>query len=187
MPKLTKVCKLCCDNVATFDFMSLTTKCNHKVCRACINQHINQYLNTKGTTKIECFEIGCKALMEYQDMKRVASRDLVERYEHLSFREAIRQIPDFRWCKNPRCGSGQEHFEKENSPIMICVACEKMTCYTHDVPWHEGRTCEQYEIEKGTIEGATRDAIERETKCCPKCGFRIYKYGERVFLTLSYP
>ncbi|CAG8587108.1 14705_t:CDS:2, partial [Racocetra persica] len=176
---LTIECHICCGNALVSDFVNITTKCNHKVCRACVNQHINYHLNTKGITKIECFELSCKALMEYQDMKRVASKDLFERYEHLSFREAIRQIPDFRWCKNPTCGSGQEHFEKENSPIMICDACGKMTCYTHDVSWHEGLTCAEYEIVKGTIEGATRDAIERETKNCPECGARIYKYGEK--------
>ncbi|CAG8756300.1 824_t:CDS:2, partial [Gigaspora rosea] len=98
-------------------------------------------------------------------------------YEYLSFREAIRQIPDFRWCHNQNCGSGQEHLGKDISPIMICIACGKLNCFTHDVIWHVGRTCTEYEAEKNTIEGATRDTIERETKTCPGCGIRIYKYG----------
>ena len=31
---------------------------------------------------------------------------------------------------------------------------------------------------------ATLDAIECETKACPKCQMRIYKTGERLFLIL---
>ncbi|RIB23094.1 hypothetical protein C2G38_2033046 [Gigaspora rosea] len=163
--------------------MSLTTRCDHKICRDCINQYINKQLNEKGIVKIECLANHCNFLMEYEDMKRVASKDLIERYEYLSFREAIRQIPDFRWCHNQNCGSGQEHLGEDISPIMICIACGQMNCFTHDVIWHDGRTCTEYEAEKNTIEGATRDTIERETKTCPGCGIRIYKYGGCTHMT----
>ncbi|CAI2189420.1 5179_t:CDS:2 [Funneliformis geosporum] len=182
---MPKECKICCNDLPVTEFMSSTTKCGHKnICRACLNKTINYQLNTKGNVEIECLETNCKVLMEYEDMKRVASNDLFERYDHLCFRQAIRRMPDFRWCKNPNCGSGQEHFERDDAPIMICVACEKLTCYTHDVPWHEGRTCSQYDIERQTTEGATRDTIDRETKPCPKCHIRIYKSGEKSVLDL---
>ncbi|CAG8757563.1 6287_t:CDS:2 [Gigaspora margarita] len=113
--------------------------------------------------------------MEYDDMKRVANVDLFERYDYLCLHQAIRKMEDFRWCSNLICGSGQEHFERDSAPIMICKACEQKTCYKHAIPWHEGRTCAEYDIEKETPDGSTRDAIERETKPCPKCQIRIFK------------
>lgn len=77
----------------------------------------------------------------------------------------------------------------DKAPIMICFACKQKTCYTHDVPWHEGRTCAQYDLEKATTEGATIDAINRETKPCPKCQIRIFKNGLKhvIDFTLNYP
>jgi hypothetical protein len=31
------------------------------------------------------------------------------RYDSLSLVQALRNMPDFRWCKNAGCGSGQIH------------------------------------------------------------------------------
>ncbi|CAG8701942.1 10879_t:CDS:2, partial [Dentiscutata erythropus] len=156
-------CAICCDDVPVTNFMSTTTKCNHKVCRTCLNKHIDYQLNGKGNVEIN----DCKVLMEYEDMKRITSEDLFKRYDHLCLRQAIRKLEDFRWCSDA-CGSGQEHFEQDNAPIMVCAACGKMTCYKHSIPWHEGRTCAEYDIEIEAPEGATLHAIERETKPCPK-------------------
>jgi hypothetical protein len=65
----------------------------------------------------------------------------------------------------------------DKAPIMICAACKKKTCYTHDVPWHEDLTCAQYDVVRATTEGATQDTLNRETKPCPKCQIRIFKNG----------
>ncbi|RIA92139.1 hypothetical protein C1645_765838 [Glomus cerebriforme] len=173
----TKECTICCNDIPIADFTIFTTKCNHRICHACLLKHMNYLLNGKGKTNIECLTSDCHEIMEYEDIKRVADKDLFERYDHLCFRQAIRKMPDFRWCKNPTCGSGQEHFERDKAPIMICVACKEKTCYTHDVPWHEDRTCAQYDLEKVTTEGATKDTIDRETKPCPECQIRIFKDG----------
>ncbi|CAG8441738.1 5799_t:CDS:2 [Dentiscutata heterogama] len=188
MPKTRNFeCNICYNDVPVVDFMRTSTKCNHRICRECLNKNINTQLNSKGNTEIKCLKSNCEVLMDYEDMKRVASEDLFERYEYLCLRQAIRKMPDFRWCSNPECGSGQEHFERDKAPIMVCIECEKMTCYKHEVPWHEGRTCAEYDIEKGTPEGATSYAIERDTKPCPKCKVRIYKTGGCTHMKCTNP
>lgn len=80
----TKECKICSEDIHITDFISSTTKCNHKdICRTCLNKNINFQLNTKGNPEIECLEHACKVKMEYEDIKRIASKDLFERYIYI--------------------------------------------------------------------------------------------------------
>ena len=50
----------------------------------------------------------------------------------------------FRWCA-AGCGWGQEHPEGDSSPLIICNQCRKLTCFTHQAPWHDGMTCYEFD------------------------------------------
>ena len=60
---------------------------------------------------------------------------------------------------------------------MNCEACGDKSCFTHDIPWHQGLTCSEYETIKRGVDKATEKYIKKETKPCPSCGVRIVKTG----------
>ncbi|CAG8522410.1 16537_t:CDS:2 [Dentiscutata heterogama] len=176
---LSQECNICIEKKSPTLFLVATSKCKHdkNICRGCVERHIDARLCGKGDVSIQCPFEGCKQIIEHNDVKRIVNRELFERFDTLSLRQALRIMPDFRWCKNSRCGSGQIHYERDDAPIMTCRSCGEKSCYTHDVPWHENMSCQQYEEKRKESEAATNHYLMKHTKPCPKCGTHIEKNG----------
>ncbi|CAG8484945.1 2224_t:CDS:2, partial [Scutellospora calospora] len=97
-------------------------------------------------------------------------------FDDVCLKLALQSDPDFRWCQSgSECGSGQIHVEGNKSPKMICEKCGKATCYTHNASWHEGITCNEYDIKNGKTDIESQAYLEKNTKPCPKCGIHIQK------------
>lgn len=90
------------------------------------------------------------------------------RYDDRSAREALCSIPDFVWCLNPKCSSGQIHSEGHAEPIFRCHACSFRTCTVCDKPWHEGQLCGKMEaMSVKEQETASASTIKRTSQRCP--------------------
>lgn len=76
-------------------------------------------------------------------------------------------------CMGPDCGSGQ--IQVGDDPMMICEACSFKTCAKHKWPWHEGQTCEEFDVDDKQIERleeaeATAKLLAKEhAQICPNC------------------
>jgi hypothetical protein len=46
---------------------------------------------------------------------------------------------------SPGCESGQIHEDADAGPIMTCNHCGFKSCVIHQMPFHEGETCSQYD------------------------------------------
>jgi hypothetical protein len=64
-------------------------------------------------------------------------------YDALTTKAAYDRIPNFRWCINKDCDSGQVH--ASGKPKFRCQACKKSHCVEHGVVWHKGETCGEYD------------------------------------------
>ncbi|EUC67527.1 IBR domain protein [Rhizoctonia solani AG-3 Rhs1AP] len=126
-------------------------------------------------------------VLSYEDiLAGVNDEEVVARYERLLLRRALDQLPNFVWCKNPQCSSGQFHDNDPTScPNVKCDACGHESCFVHDTPWHQGLTCSQYDskmkrsAQTGKIR-ANEAYISKHAKACPNpgCGRVIEKgYG----------
>ena len=63
-------------------------------------------------------------------------------YQTLSFRYAISESENFRWCT---CGYGQVHAGGVEQPIITCLLCDRRSCFHHEGAWHENLTCDEYD------------------------------------------
>ncbi|KAJ3320650.1 hypothetical protein HDU76_000262 [Blyttiomyces sp. JEL0837] len=172
-----KACTVCHDNVTKSSFSKLTATCAHEdsVCKKCMERHCEAEVNTKGDIQVKCPI--CRTVLDHNEVKEAASKDIFTRYDVLLLRRALQAMPDFRWCKVSTCGAGQIH-DPSGGPIMFCFACRAKSCYTHDVPWHAGLTCREFDATtESSGDFASEAYIERHAKECPKCRMRIVKNG----------
>ncbi|CAG8437664.1 10520_t:CDS:2 [Ambispora gerdemannii] len=71
--------------------------------------------------------------MAESNVKKFASNQVFGRYQKLSLVSVLSQMPDFHWCSNPGCGSGQIHYEGQAAPIMTCQSCFQKSCVIHSL------------------------------------------------------
>lgn len=178
-------CAVCGETKEVDDFPDhITQACDHEVstCRDCLQSWIASSLESKFWDQIRCSE--CSEVLKHSDMKASASDDVFQKYDRLVTRAALSGNLDFRWCINPRCESGHIHTSGTSNPIFRCRSCGFKACAIHNIAWHEGETCEQFDIRTDPVkrkkaeEDASIKNIMETTKVCPGkgCGKRIYKH-----------
>ncbi|PKK62659.1 hypothetical protein RhiirC2_870083 [Rhizophagus irregularis] len=176
----TRECTICLET--KLNYHRITSKCIHEVvvCLECINRYIDTNIDKFETIiqfdqnakiKITCPVPMCNKLMERDDIKKIATKEIYERYDFLTFKLAIQKNPRFRWCQ-ASCGSGQIHIGED--PIFMCKGCDKNSCYTHGILWHENQTCEKYDEINKPLEIASERYLSKSTRC-PKCNLYIDK------------
>ncbi|CAJ0757131.1 16118_t:CDS:2, partial [Entrophospora sp. SA101] len=173
-----KECIICVEERPPKSFVIISNNCNHNanICDECVNKYIEGNLNDKGDINIKCPFIGCDVILDNYEIKNLVNDNLYQRYDELALRKALQQMPDIRWCKNPKCKSAQSHIGSESEPILTCRDCGTKSCFTHDSLWHEGLTCQQYDKIDKNKNKATQKYLAKHTKPCPKCG-SILNYG----------
>lgn len=143
----TKDCNICAETKVLTEFPQeeITELCSHEpgVCMACIQKSIRVNFSTKVWNQIHCPE--CHALLDYHHVHKYADEETFARYENMSLRAAVGESQDFIWCP-AGCGAGQIHETGPDMPIVSCVQCGHRYCFVHQVPWHEGITCTDYDV-----------------------------------------
>jgi len=182
-----KMCVICRGDEKAKHFHRLTDGCAHAAgcCSTCVRRHIETEINSKGDLSVKCPE--CRKELDHATVQaRAATKDF-QQYDKLLLSKMLSSLPSFRWCKSSCCGSGQEHASGDTAPIMRCHACQKRSCFTHDVPWHEGRTCKDYDdlLAQDCSEIANEEYKRRMTKPCPQCKTSIEKSSGCDHMTCS--
>ncbi|KAF1841757.1 uncharacterized protein K460DRAFT_255016, partial [Cucurbitaria berberidis CBS 394.84] len=177
-PKETKDCIICTDtrSLSRFPSRPPSTQCAHEVdvCRRCLKKWIQSESATKIWDEINCPV--CSMRLQHKDMREFASHDVFRRT-----RATLEAIPGFRWCITKGCQSGQ--VQAPSIAKFRCVACKKIHCVEHNVAWHTGETCKEYDYRtnkklKRAEEAASKQLILETTKKCPGCKKTIEKsYG----------
>ncbi|KAL8287973.1 hypothetical protein RB597_000186 [Gaeumannomyces tritici] len=159
-------CVVCADTLpaSRFPALAVTRRCAHppRACLRCVAASIaadlaarlqswdynakNNNTNGGGGGSVRCPE--CAAPLAYDDVQLFADPPDRARYQALSFRAvAAAAAPGFRWCPAAGCGSGQAcgSGSGSGSGRAECVRCGAGFCVAHDVTWHEGLTCAEYD------------------------------------------
>ncbi|KAF8319082.1 hypothetical protein DL93DRAFT_2075402 [Clavulina sp. PMI_390] len=178
VPDMLVECAICSDDKPQSEFPPKppTGSCTHPstVCNECLRSYTASSV-TSLQYEIKCPV--CPCLMEHHDVQRVATASVFARYDTLSFQRTLQSMPEFRFCKQPECGSGQIHDGGEDMPIMRCVACQDLSCFKHDLPWHYHQTCDEFDgtLEKDVNFAASKAYIASNAKLCPDCQRPIEK------------
>jgi len=183
---------VCAESLPPNEFKSrISSACTHtsvNVCTTCLLKWLDNCLESRGWDKITCPE--CSVTLSHADMRTVASEVQYDRYNYLSIRAAVNTIPNFRWCLNRTCTSGQIH--ESGGPIFECANCGTKHCVVHERLWHVGETCWEYDRRTGTKdrdEEMSARTIAETTKMCPRvgCGVPIEKSGGCFHMTCELP
>lgn len=187
-------CSICGDYQSDDKYLPPTWDCPHEFnyCSDCLEGWISSQLETVGWERVSCPHTDCRRVLDQNDVQRCASAEIYDTYMLMSTKAALGQEKDFRWCLRPGCQNGQIHESGVESPIFVCFACGYRLCVVHDVPWHEGETCQEYNYRtdgnlKGAEEAASADLLSRTTKNCPRptCNAPIEKTDGCDHMTCS--
>eukprot|EP00927_Polykrikos_kofoidii_P067700 TRINITY_DN6314_c0_g1_i1.p1 TRINITY_DN6314_c0_g1~~TRINITY_DN6314_c0_g1_i1.p1 ORF type:complete len:250 (-),score=35.87 TRINITY_DN6314_c0_g1_i1:447-1196(-) len=184
----SKVCATCCESLPKGQFPGkITEQCAHErdVCQSCLARAIELEVNGKSnSTRVLCPHSGCNNVLSHSDVRREASKEVFERFDTFLFRQALREEPNFRWCAQAGCGSGQivddlKPGETGRNRFLRCHHCQHRTCAHHRCIWHTERTCQEYDADaQNSDEVALLQFFERDgLKRCPQCGQGIEKVG----------
>lgn len=173
-------CPICLEEYPRSRFprrSTITDFCDHpdKACLNCLDASITAIIE-RGALHLLACPI-CPQRLSRRDIKEYANRAVYERYKYLKEQS---EIPGhYISCTNPICGGSQPH--ESEDPKMICNHCEFATCAKHRRPWHEGQTCQEFDLDDAQIERleeeeATAKLLSSEaTSICPKCGQGVTK------------
>lgn len=173
-------CPICLEEYPRSKFpkhRTITELCDHpdKACLNCLDSSITAIIE-RGALHLLACPI-CPQRLSHRNMKEYASPAVYKRYKYLKEQS---EIPGhYISCTNPACGGSQPH--ESDDPMMICNHCEFATCAKHRRPWHEGQTCEEFDLDDAQIERleeeeATAKLLSGEDmSICPKCGQGVTK------------
>ena len=174
----TETCTVCTDEKKATELpVRIARGCKHKptTCRECLGHWIRSSLDTSTWNRLRCPE--CSELLSFEGVRRYAFKEDFDRYDTLATRAALRLIPNLRWCLSTSCESGQIHDPACRK--FKCIACKAKHCAHHEVPWHSGETCEEYDHRnkrRRKDDKASAEMIKRTSKVCPECKKAVHKF-----------
>ncbi|KAI2617612.1 hypothetical protein GGS26DRAFT_401290 [Hypomontagnella submonticulosa] len=177
---LSEECIVCSDEKRVSEMPNrrrITAACEHdsSICKECVGQWIASSMETVTWDRLKCPE--CPQLLKFENVRAFATQEVFNRYDALATKALLSNIPEFMWCLNPRCNSGQIY--PTGCERARCHACRHSLCVRHNVPWHKGETCPEYERRtrrQRRNDKASEKHIKEIAKPCPGCQKNVHKY-----------
>ncbi|QDS69688.1 hypothetical protein FKW77_009690 [Venturia effusa] len=178
-------CSACAEEkpVAEYGY-KLTETCDHarRICQDCVVGWVEAKISEGRWNTITCPE--CKSLLEYSDISQILSQESgsFKHFDDLATKACLNSMGEYRHCLSPTCKAGQLHSGGEDSPIFMCRSCGHKSCTIHNMPWHEGEICADYDTrvaraKKNVADNAASEAKVAQMKACPKCKAPFKKNG----------
>lgn len=110
------------------------------------------------------------------------------RFDSMSLMEHLGRERSFHLCLAPECSYGQYH-DRTNGNILQCDDCGFRQCTVHNVGFHNGETCEQYDTRtqaQSTALAGDQTYVKSRFIPCPKCKVSIVKAGGCDHMTCKF-
>ena len=96
------------------------------------------------TDEVNCPELECGIAFDYPAVQKILQlyhdEESLQKYDRYVLRRQLEEMEEFIWCAH-ECGAGQLNEGENENNIVFCYKCDRRTCFTHKIIWHEGLTC----------------------------------------------
>lgn len=160
-------CPICWEEGAANEALG----CGHKYCRDCLERTI--------VTKVEVAEVeeiycpGCDYMIQYEEVKRYLSAEMLARFERYAVIAFVRSNPQAKWCPHPGCDGVIMASSASASPPASdhCPTCDGTICPLCVAMPHPNLTCKENQQRQQPIDSKTERQLRRMgAQNCPNCG-----------------
>ena len=177
-------------------------KCGHVYCIQCLLSYIEARIEGGLIGHIKCPAVTCECDIPHWLVKEVLPIESFYRFDQLLLQKSLDQMEDLVYCPRPSCR--HPNIKELGSQMAICANCKFCFCSLCHKSWHgsesgcdisleefedikekynNGTSEERETLErrygkklKKTIEMlATKEWLDRNTKCCPICKASVQK------------
>lgn len=176
----TKECVICVETKPLYRNFPTFTACSHRpdTCSACIAKQTVTLLEAsreKGWTVCRCPQ--CDVSIPPQELQGALPRAVVRGINEMIDKAVKTTHDSWRWCLAVGCGHGS--LQDGRKDMIKCGRCEYKMCFKHQVPWHHGYTCQEYETShpQVAVTKTNEDMVKIISRPCPGCGIAVEKVG----------
>ena len=150
--------------------------CDHVFDVECIKMHV-QVAIEELNFPIRCAREGCTQELAQEEIQMLLSKKEEANFFRFQFNDYIAKHRDeVACCPSPGC-TFVVFFEKgTKEKHLCCPMCGEESCLDCGLPWHEGMTCKEAEVENTFSENDKkfqRYLAKQPFKRCPHCGIWV--------------
>lgn len=149
-------CGICFDSFPLSSMCTSTAPCAHLFCWPCFDSYLLSQLDDNRLLDLHCPEPSCSRPILSSEVKAVVSPYHYARYRRFRQSALLAADPRVRYCPNRRC----QHilYGSTDNPRMHCDRCGESSCFTCQIPWHDGLSCLQV-LRHTELRGPTADDV----------------------------
>uniref|UniRef100_A0A3B4X006 RBR-type E3 ubiquitin transferase n=1 Tax=Seriola lalandi dorsalis TaxID=1841481 RepID=A0A3B4X006_SERLL len=177
-------------------------ECQHVYCKACMTEYFQIQIRDGNVQCLNCPEPKCTSLATPLQVKQLVDEELFARYDRLLLQSSLDLMADVVYCPRQSCGTAV--MVEPDTTMGICSACQYAFCTLCKLGYHGLSNCkipadelrnlrDEYlsatsegkkfmeqrfgkrVIQKAVEESFSRDWLNENCKCCPRCGTNIQK------------
>ncbi|XP_029030251.1 E3 ubiquitin-protein ligase RNF14 [Betta splendens] len=177
-------------------------ECQHVFCKACMTEYFQIQIRDGNVQCLNCPELKCTSLATPLQVKLLVDEELFARYDRLLLQSSLDLMADVVYCPRQSCGTAV--MVEPDTTMGICSACQYAFCTLCKLGYHGLSHCkitadelrnlrDEYlsaapdtqkfmeqrfgkrVIQKAVEESFSRDWLNENCKCCPRCGTNIQK------------
>lgn len=127
-----------------------SANCDHSaiagvhICLSCLQRCLDIQFSSTGPESLACPL--CQTRLSHDEIRKCATPETFQTIDHYKTRRALEADSEFIMCVRTGCGYGQLHAGGRENPIVVCEACGNRMCFVHRDVWHEGLSCDEYDL-----------------------------------------
>ncbi|KAM8971945.1 E3 ubiquitin-protein ligase RNF14 [Pelodytes ibericus] len=176
--------------------------CHHVYCNTCLKDYFEIQIKDGQVHSLNCPEPKCSSIPTPAQVKDLVGEELFSRYDRLLWQYSLDLMPDVVYCPRPSCHTPV--LQEPGGTMGICTSCRYAFCTLCKMTYHGASPCKvtaeklillrneylsadevgkrflekrygKRVIQKAVEEMESKDWLEKNSKCCPRCGTPIQK------------